>query len=84
MVATQCAECGATFIPTAIHADVCESCEVRIDREHQERLHAEALQVEARARAWVRCPDHRGTGATACPRGGAALQIWQRQQWEGR
>ncbi len=34
--------------------------------------------------ATVRCPDHRSGGATRCPRGGAALQIWQRQQWEGR
>lgn len=29
----------------------------------------------------VRCPDHRNGGATSCPRGGAALQIWQRRQW---
>jgi hypothetical protein len=29
----------------------------------------------------VRCPDHRNGGATYCPRGGAALQVWQRQQW---
>lgn len=29
----------------------------------------------------VRCPDHRNGGATRCPRGGAALQIWQRKQW---
>lgn len=29
----------------------------------------------------VRCPNHRSGGATHCPRGGAALQIWQRQQW---
>ena len=29
----------------------------------------------------VRCPDHRGGGATRCPRGGADLQIWQRKQW---
>jgi hypothetical protein len=33
---------------------------------------------------WVRCPDHRRGGATSCPRGGAALQIWQRQQWGDR
>jgi hypothetical protein len=31
--------------------------------------------------ATVRCPDHRNGGATSCPRGGAALQIWQRRQW---
>src|SRR5262252_881124 len=29
----------------------------------------------------VRCPDHRNGGATFCPRGGAALQMWQRKQW---
>jgi ASCH domain len=32
--------------------------------------------------ASVRCPDHRRGGATRCPRGGAALQLWQRDQWE--
>ena len=30
---------------------------------------------------YFRCPDHRNGGATRCPRGGAALQIWQRKQW---
>jgi hypothetical protein len=25
----------------------------------------------------VRCPDHRAAGATRCPRGGPALQIFQ-------
>ncbi len=30
----------------------------------------------------VRCPDHARGGATRCPRGGAALQLWQRAQWE--
>lgn len=29
----------------------------------------------------VRCPNHRSGGATSCPRGGAELQIWQREQW---
>jgi hypothetical protein len=29
----------------------------------------------------VRVPDHKNGGATLAPRGGAALQIWQRKQW---
>lgn len=29
----------------------------------------------------VRCPNHRDGGATRCPRGGAALQRWQRERW---
>jgi hypothetical protein len=41
---------------------------------------AEPLHLDSAA--WVRCPDHRSGGATtSCPRGGAALQIWQRKQW---
>jgi len=37
--------------------------------------------VHERKTGWVRCPDHRNGGATQCPRGGAALQEWQRKQW---
>ncbi len=29
----------------------------------------------------VRVPNHRSGGATYAPRGGSALQIWQRKQW---
>lgn len=35
-----------------------------------------------RVEAVTRCPNHRDGGATYCPRGGAALQIWQRRQWD--
>lgn len=40
--------------------------------------------AEAERLNFVRCPNHHGGGATHCPRGGAALQIWQRQQWGDR
>jgi hypothetical protein len=40
-----------------------------------------AAYVKPSAASAVRCPDHRNGGATSCPRGGAALQIWQRKQW---
>lgn len=37
--------------------------------------------VKPRQSDWVRCPNHANGGATSCPRGGAALQVWQRKQW---
>ena len=41
-------------------------------------------QRAERPDGWVRCADHRNGGATFCPRGGTALQQWQRQQWGDR
>jgi hypothetical protein len=38
-------------------------------------------ELRERGERQVRCPDHRNGGATSCPAGGAALQIWQRKQW---
>ena len=49
-----------------------------IPRRHHRRQHAFTL---TRPAGMVRCPDHRNGGATFCPRGGAALQQWQRRQW---
>jgi len=45
---------------------------------------ARGLDPDVTKDAWLftsRCPDHKNGGATVCPRGGAALQIWQRKQW---
>lgn len=36
-----------------------------------------------KAAGYVRCPDHRNGGATMCPRGGPALQEFQRRMWDG-
>lgn len=53
-----------------------EAEQKRLDAERQAKEDNDARQIDL-----VRCPDHRNGGATSCPRGGAALQIWQRKQW---
>ena len=62
--------------------------------ENRTKRHSDMLKIQAAAKARyepvgksraanaVRCPDHRNGGATRCPRGGAALQQWQKRQWE--
>ena len=86
MIAAQCADCGQPFVPTVGNADMCEPCVERLERAYEATLEREAYlagEFKTPVTPMVRCPDHRGTGATQCPRGGAALQVWQRQQWEG-
>jgi len=46
-----------------------------------EREDSAIMWKGSRLADWQRVPDHKNGGATFAPRGGAALQIWQRKQW---
>lgn len=57
----------------------CDLC--GYERDLNAEANAKATAEREASESSVRCPDHRNGGATRCPRGGAALQIWQRKQW---
>ncbi len=59
-----------------------QSSELTAEAEARVRALAESEARKAQLELdTVRCPNHAHGGATRCPRGGAALQIWQRKQW---